>query len=161
MNKSTFLNSVSRFHKGRFVRVHYMTVLDDDMRASMRPLYQVTKETMNTFKYGVKLANVKRYQAREAARTEPKKVYKQWAEWEVENVLKKNINTGRLYASFVTLPKNSNAKTQYFVIERDTGKTTQVTKEQLRASGLMRDSYWNKQPSETVLIPIENIFNIY
>ena len=58
----------------------------------MRPLYQVTKETMNTFKYGVKLANVKRYQAREAARTEPKKVYKQWAEWEVENVLKKNIN---------------------------------------------------------------------
>lgn len=163
MYKSDFLKNVARFKRGQFIRVHYKTDLTDDMKASMKLLYRVSKETTNTFKYGVDLRNVKRYQEREAARTEPKKVVTAWAKWVDghERVLKENLKTGRLYASFITLPKNSNAHTKYFITTLETGEVTEVTKEELKMSGLMRDSYFNKSSSETVLIPLENIVEIY
>lgn len=163
MYKSDFLKNVSRFKRGQFIRVHYKIDLVNDMKSSMRPLYQVVKETVNTFKYGVDLHNVKRYQEREAARTEPKKIVTAWAKWVDghERVLKENLKTGRLYASFITLPKNNNARTRYFITTIETGEITEVTKEELELSGLMRESYFNKNSTETVLIPLEDIIEIY
>lgn len=147
--------------KGTFVRVHYVTDLESKMRAGARSFYKVEKETVCTYKYGCALANVARYKAREEARVEPKKVVTEWARWTTPNVFKENIKTGRQYLSLITVPHGNNAKSKYFMTDRETGKRIEVTKEKLQELELMQPSYWTEKNSETVLIPVENIIDIY
>ena len=161
MKKEILLQILGGKKKGQFVRISYTSDLDKSLRASARMLYKVEKDSVGTFKYGCDLRNVKRYQAKEAARVTPKKVVTEWNKWIVPSVLKENINTGRVYLSLITLPKNNNAKSAYWVTDRETGERRQVTREELRAMDIMQPSFFNKEPSETVLIPIENINTIY
>ena len=161
MKKEVLLQILAGKKKGQFTRVHYTSDLEKNVRASARMLYKVEKESTTTFKYGCDLRNVKRYQEREAARTEPKKVVTQWQEWLIPSVLKRNINTGRVYLSLITLPKNSNANSAYYVTNRETGERVKVTREQLQMMDIMQPSFFTKAASETVLIPIENIHEIY
>ena len=147
--------------KGTFVRVHYVTDLDGKMRAGARGLFKVEKETVCTYKYGCALANVTRYKAREEARVEPKKVVAEWARWTTPNVFKENIKTGRQYLSLITVPHGNNTKSKYFLTDLETGKRTEITKERLYELDVMQPSYWTEKSTETVLIPIENIIDIY
>ena len=152
---------LSKRQKGTFVRVHYVTDLESKMRAGARSFYKVEKETVCTYKYGCALANVQRYRDRESQRVEPKKVVAEWARWTTPNVFKENIKTGRQYLSLITVPHGNNAKSKYFMTDLATGKRIEVTKEKLQELELMRPSYWTEKNSETVLIPIENIIDIY
>lgn len=147
--------------KGTFVRVHYVTDLDGKIRAGARGLFKVEKETVCTYKYGCALANVARWKAREEARVEPKKVVAEWARWTTPNVFKENIKTGRQYLSLITVPHGNNTKSKYFLTDLETGKRTEVTKERLYELDIMQPSYWTEKSSETVLIPVENIIEIY
>lgn len=147
--------------KGTFVRVHYVTDLDGKMRAGTRGLFKVEKETVCTYKYGCALTNVARWKAREEARAEPKKVVTEWARWTTPNVFKENIKTGRQYLSLITVPHGNNAKSKYFLTDLETGKRTEVSKERLYELDVMQPSYWTEKNSETVLIPVENIIEIY
>lgn len=61
----------------------------------------------------------------------------------------------------ITLPKNSNTKSVYFVTDKQTGERREVTREELRIMDIMQPSFFNKEPTETVLIPVENIQKIY
>ena len=154
-------NKLSKRQKGTFVRVHYVTDLDGKMRAGARGLFRVEKETVCTYKYGCALANVARWKARQEARVEPKKVVAEWARWTTPNVFKENIKTGRQYLSLITVPHGNNAKSKYFLTDLETGKRTEVTKERLYELDVMQPSYWTEKNSETVLIPVENIIEIY
>ena len=147
--------------KGTFVRVHYVTDLDGKMRAGARGLFKVEKETVCTYKYGCALANVARWKAREEARVEPKKIVSEWTRWTTPNVFKENIKTGRQYLSLITVPHGNNAKSKYFLTDLETGKRTEVSKEKLYELDVMQPSYWTEKNSETVLIPVENIIEIY
>lgn len=154
-------NKLSKRQKGTFVRVHYVTDLDGKIRAGARGLFKVEKETVCTYKYGCALANVARWKTREEARVEPKKVVTEWARWTTPNVFKENIKTGRQYLSLITVPHGNNAKSKYFLTDLETGKRTEVTKERLYDLDVMQPSYWTEKNSETVLIPVENIIEIY
>ena len=61
----------------------------------------------------------------------------------------------------ITLPKNSNAKSVYFVTDKQTGERREITRDELRIMDIMQPSFFNKESTETVLIPIENIETIY
>ena len=154
-------NTLSKSQKGTFVGVHYVTDLDGKIRAGARGLFKVEKETVCTYKYGCALANVARWKTREEARVEPKKVVTEWARWTTPNVFKEKIKTGRQYLSLITVPHGNNAKSKYFLADLETGKRTEVTKERLYDLDVMQPSYWAEKNSETVLIPVENIIEIY
>ncbi len=154
-------NKLSKRQKGTFVRVHYVTDLESKIRVGARSFYKVEKETVCTYKYGCALANVARWKARQEARVEPKKVVAEWARWTTPNVFKENIKTGRQYLSLITVPHGNNAKSKYFLTDLETGKRIEVTKEKLQELELMQPSYWTEKSSETVLIPVENIIEIY
>ena len=61
--------------RGQFVRIQSISDLEKDVRAAYKLLWRVEKESVGTYKFGCKLANCKRWQEKEAARTEPKREY--------------------------------------------------------------------------------------
>lgn len=161
MEKEVLLQILGGKKKGQFVRISYSSDLDKSLRASARMLYKVEKNSVATFKYGCDLRRVKRYQEREAARTTPKREVVEWARWLVPSVLKEHVKTGRIYLSLITLPKNNNAKSVYFVTDKQTGERREVSREELRLMDIMQPSFFNREATETVLVPIENIEAIY
>lgn len=161
MKQETLLEVLNKKKKGQFIRLSYRSDLDKQVKAAAKALYSVDKVSVGTFKYGCDLRRVKRYQEREAARTTPKREVVEWARWLVPSVLKEHVKTGRVYLSLITLPKNSNTKSVYFVTDKQTGERREVTREELRIMDIMQPSFFNKEPTETVLIPVENIQKIY
>ena len=161
MTQERILQILSDKKKGQFVRLSYKSDLDKQVKAAAKALYSVAKVSVGTFKYGCDLRRVKRYQEREAARTTPKREVVEWARWLVPSVLKEHVKTGRVYLSLITLPKNSNAKSVYFVTDKQTGECREITRDELRIMDIMQPCFFNKEPTETVLIPIENIETIY
>ena len=161
MKQETLLEVLNNKKKGQFIRLSYRSDLDKQVKAAAKVLYSVEKVSVGTFKYGCDLRRVKRYQEREAARTTPKREVVEWARWLVPSVLKEHVKTKRVYLSLITLPKNSNTKSVYFVTDKQTGERREVTREELRIMDIMQPSFFNKEPTETVLIPVENIQKIY
>lgn len=161
MNKNEVMAILSNKKKGQFIRLSAVTPLDDKVSAKMRLLYKVEKIGEGTYKWGCKLQNVERYKTKEANRTTPKREMKPWAHWIIPDVLKEHNETGRVYLSLITVPNHHNSRSKYRVTNRETGEVTIMTKEQLKASGIMVPSFFNRSESEVVTFPIENIIKIY
>ena len=152
-------NQVSMYlqHKkpGQFIRISFQSF--PTLRASYRQKYEICKISEGTFKCKCDYTHTKRYMEREAQRTEPKRVYTQWAEWTEKNIFKKNISNGKEYLSLVTLPKNSNSKTKWFLKNLITGEIEETTKQKIQEMDIVQPSEFNKKESETILVSLENI----
>lgn len=150
--------------KGQFVRIQSISDLEKDVRAAYKLLWRVEKESTGTYKFGCKLANCKRWQEKEAARTEPKREYTSWNHWKdgYQDMIKVNDKTGREYLHLLTVPTHSNSQVQYFVTNLATGERMTVSKEWLQKNDIMQPSYWTRSnDTETVLIALDNIKKIY
>lgn len=159
MQYEKLLEKLNAIPNGRFVRVLFGS--EPTLRASAKTLgWKVVKMTVSTFQKGVSLKNVKRYQEQEAARTEPKKVYTQWKEWVIPNLIQRNLTSGKHYLHLVTLPKNSNPKSYYRVTSPD-GETQTMSREQVMALDIVQPSQWAKKESPCLSVNIEHVMDIY
>ena len=160
MQYEKLLEKLNAIPNGRFVRVLFGS--EPTLRASAKTLgWKVVKMTVSTFQKGVSLKNVKRYQEQEAARTEPKKAYKQWKEWVIPNLIQRNLSSDeKYYLHLVTLPKNSNPKSYYRVTSPD-GKTQTMSREQVMALDIVQPSQWAKKESPCLSVNIEHVMDIY
>lgn len=164
MKFESIMKVLSTKRKGQFIRIRSVSDLEKDVGAAHRVFYRVEKESTGTYKFGCKLANCKRWQEKEAARTEPKREYTSWNHWKdgYQDIIKVNDKTGREYLHLLTVPSHSNIQVRYFVIDRATGKRIAVSKEWLQKNNIMQPSYWTRSnDTETVLIALDNIKKIY
>lgn len=156
MNKKELLTVLGTLRRGSFVRVGYTIDISEHLSANCRSVFRVEKTAVGTFRYGVDWRNTKTYIAREAARTEPKRVYHSQMEWVYPNVLKQHAVTRREYLALANATRN-NAKAEYFVTNLMEGTAVRVDAGQLKAMGIMRPSYFNRKVGDGVSLPIENI----
>lgn len=141
---------------GRYVRVRFQSF--PTLRSAYTGMYEVRKVSETTFKCKCDYKKTKKYIRQEAERTEPKKVVKPWAEWTEKNLYKRKISEPeKEYVSFVPIDKTANTHTKWYVMDLATGKTIEVTKEQLIEMDIVRPSEFTFNDSPTVTISFENI----
>lgn len=141
---------------GRYVRVGFQSF--PTLRSAFVGEYEVRKVSETTFKCKCDYKKTKKYIRQEAERIEPKKVIKPWAEWTEKNLYKRKISEPeKEYIAFVPVDKTANTRTKWYLKNLSTGKTTEVTKEQLLQMDIVRPSEFAFNDSPTVTISFDNI----
>ena len=155
MLEHELLNKLANIKKGRMFRITYLS--EPSLRADAKKLgYKIQKKTTATVRYGVKYANIKRVQSREAARTEPKIERAPWWHWKIPQVIQEHNTKEKLYLQVATLPKHSNSHSVYIVTDPN-GAISMYSREEVQRLDIVQPSYWNSSSPEVISIEIGNI----
>ena len=155
MTEKIFREIMENIKPGVFTRIKYKS--DASLAAKAKKEgHTVTKIVEKTVRFGVNYYEIEAVKEREAARTEPKKEMKQLYESLIPNTLYKHIEKESLYVQFATIPEGSNTVCEWLIDGQS------ATLDQVKESGYVINSYWNKtgDAPEVQKIKLENVISI-
>ena len=155
MTEKIFREIMENIKPGVFTRIKYKS--DASLAAKAKKEgHTVTKIVEKTVRFGVNYYEIEAVKEREAARTEPKKEMKQLYESLIPNTLYQHIEKESLYVQFATIPEGSNTVCEWLIDGQS------ATLDQVKESGYVINSYWNKtgDAPEVQKIKLENVISI-
>ena len=155
MTEKNFREIIENVKPGVFTRIKYKS--DASLAAKAKKEgHTVTKIVEKTVRFGVNYFEIESVKEREAARTEPKKEMKQLYESLIPNTLYKHIEKETLYVQFATIPEGGHTNTEWLIDGQP------ATIDQVKESGYVINSYWNKsgEAPEIQKIKLENVISI-
>ena len=155
MTEKIFREIMENVKPGVFTRIKYKS--DASLAAKAKKEgHTVTKIVEKTVRFGVNYFEIESVKEREAARTEPKKEMKQLYESLIPNTLYKHIEKETLYVQFATIPEGGHTNTEWLI------DGNAATLDQVKESGYVINSYWNKtgEAPEVQKIKLENVISI-
>ncbi|MBO5712020.1 MAG: hypothetical protein J6R47_04205 [Acholeplasmatales bacterium] len=155
MTEKNFREIMENVKPGVFTRIKYKS--DASLAAKAKKEgHTVTKIVDKTVRFGVNYFEIESVKEREAARTEPKKEMRQLYESLIPNTLYKHIEKETLYVQFATIPEGGHTITEWLI------DGNAATLDQVKESGYVINSYWNKSGDapEVQKIKLENVISI-
>ena len=155
MELNKIINSLSKQHKGTFVRIGWKSNIES--AKARKEGVSVVKETDATVRWGIAydhLARVKEQRAEKAALGETTKEVKPWYKhMETHSyILQKLSDESKTYLQLYTVNKKKTMTSRYYV------NGVEMTKQQVMDSGYVNASEWApKQECLIMNIPTENI----
>ena len=155
MTEKNFREIVENVKPGAFTRIKYKS--DASLAAKAKKEgHSVSKLVEKTVRFGVNYYEIESVKEREASRTDPKREMKQLYESLIPNTLYKHIEKETLYIQFATVPEGAKTEVEWLI------DGNPATLDQVKESGYVINSYWNKpgEAPEIQKIKLENVISI-
>lgn len=163
------VKKLDRIPNGRNACIVYKSDKSKEIKSAYNQIYKVVKFSTFSIQKGIDYNNKKSVQAKRALQIVQTGSYKTKDSWYCKldnNIARSKTNENQFYL-LAGLNTNSNAKgkSYYEVTSVINGgfKTVKMSSEELKALGIMRDSFWNKSSSDVDFrtFKLDDVLDVY